>query len=139
MSITDLQVQAIEPDTAAADFLRVDELLKRVKAQHAKTREAVIKSFTAAGVTEAGDVLCSESHPRSASVEAALRLKNPEAVEAITVRSTSVALADAALLAGVITARQHKAIVTASDEPTFTVQPVTRKVPKATADLVTAA
>lgn len=139
MSTDTITVRAIDPEVAAADFLAVDALLKRVTAHRATARDAVIASFTAAGITEAADVLCSPSHPRSASIDAALRLKSDEAREAVTVLSTSVALADAALLMGKITARQHKAIVSQSDETVYTVQPVTRKVPVAVANIVTAA
>lgn len=128
-----------DPETVAADFLTVDDLLKRVTAKREAIRKDVIASFTAAGITEAGGVLCSESFPRSANIKAALRLKDPEAVEAVTERKTSVALAEAARDLNIITQRQFNQIVTKATEPQYTVQPQTVKVPTAVAKLVTAA
>jgi len=134
--MTTTTITALDAEAIAADFLTVDDLLKRVKAKHEAIRLQVIDAFTAAEITEAAGVLCSPSFPRKASIEAALRLKNPEAVEAVTERKTSVALAEAARDLGVITQRQFNQIVSQADEPTYTVQPKTVKVPVAKGKLV---
>jgi len=93
---------------AAADFLRLDSLVKDLEAEKAAARERVIATFDAAGIDRLDGVVYTQSEKRSFDHEAAARLDIPT----LTEPKTSAALVDAALLAGTINNRQYSRIVT---------------------------
>lgn len=100
---------------AAVDFLQSRDLLARVDTLHKARRQRVLDTFKAAGIKKVAGVLVSPTTSRVASLAAVLRIKNPKAREALVVQTVPLSNIDAALKAGVITARQYDQIVTESE------------------------
>ena len=95
---------------AAAEFLRLDTIVKDAEARKATARQAVIDTFRTAGLDRHAGVVLTESEKRDFDHAAAARLNVPN----LTEPKTSAALVDAALLAGTINRRQYRQIVTAT-------------------------